>query len=691
MHRKQAFACGQFNSKTKPLLAMNMTESTAPAVPRLATPVRDANQPAFALGALLSPGVRLFRRLGFGKKAMAISLLFSVPIALLLWSFLRVQQTSLTDTHKELRGVQMQRETVAMLRLALAHQQAAVQAVAGNTTGLDELRSKVQTQAKRLDEFNKTLGAELATAEVYKALSEAAAPLAQGGGSARAVYLKHSEYIGALLDLAAHVADSSGLALDPELTSYYLMSASVIDGADLLVQLGQLRGVGAEALAAAAITPGQSRQLVRGQPLAARRVGDMKSALAKVAAANAGIVAGLKHAEAFKVIDHFMAQVDAAPLAVEGPKGDAAAYAAEGSLAIEAGADMVLRSLDALDSLLQARNQNTQNFRNLILLALVLSLLAAAYLFASFYSVLNGGLKQANHHLEALREGNLTTHIQPQGSDEMAHLLATLQSLQGSLCGIVSKVRESATSVVSASAEVSIGAQDLAGRTENAASSLEETASAMEQLGVTVRQTADSAVHAAALASSNSKAAQRGGEVIDQVVVTMQGIHASSSKIGEIIGTIDGIAFQTNILALNAAVEAARAGEQGRGFAVVAAEVRALAQRSATAAREIKTLITDSMEKVASGTRVVQGAGDTMRELVSTAKQMNDIVAEISTAASEQSQGIAQVGQAVQQLDQMTQQNAALVEQTSAASHALADQADTLIDEVGRFNLPLAA
>jgi methyl-accepting chemotaxis protein len=268
---------------------------------------------------------------------------------------------------------------------------------------------------------------------------------------------------------------------------------------------------------------------------------------------------------------------------------------------------------------------------------------------------------------------------------------STLQTLQASLCDIVMKVRESANFVVSSSSEVSQGASDLANRTEEAAGSLEKTASAMEELSATVRQTADSAAHAAELATTNSTAAQRGGEVIEQVVATMQNIHASSSKIGEIIGTIDGIAFQTNILALNAAVEAARAGEQGRGFAVVAAEVRALAQRSATAAREIKSLITDSMEKVASGTQVVQGAGNTMRELVRTARQMNDIVSEISTAATEQSKGITQVGQAVQQLDEMTQQNAAMVEQTSAASSALAEQADNLIGEVGRFNLPVVA
>jgi methyl-accepting chemotaxis protein len=642
-------------------------------------------------GACLAPGVRVFRQLGFAAKAMSISLMFALPIALLLWSFIHAQQDSLRQTHLERQGLQYQRETLASLRLALAHQHAAALAVGGQAAGLDELRAKVQAQAKRLHDVNSELGRTLATAEAYKALLEAASGLAKPAADARAAYLTHKEYIDALLDLVSQVSDSSGLALDPELASYYLISASLLNGMDLLVQLAQERGTGLDVLLAGAATPAQTKQLLRGEPLTARRVGDMKSDLAKVAAAKVDAMGNLKHEETFKLVDAFTTRVGAEVLAPEGPKGDASAFAAAGSQAIEATGDLVHRALNALDTLLLARETGIQNHRNLVMAALVVSLLVVAYLFASFYTVLNGGIKHVERQLLAISVGDLTNKIEPKGKDEVARLMVTLQTLQASLCDIVMKVRESANFVVSSSSEVSHGASDLASRTAVAASNLEKTAAAMEQLSATVRQTADSAVHAAELATTNSTAAQRGGEVIQQVVATMQNIHASSSKIGEIIGTIDGIAFQTNILALNAAVEAARAGEQGRGFAVVAAEVRALAQRSATAAREIKSLITDSMEKVASGTQVVQGAGNTMRELVHTARQMNDIVSEISTTASEQSKGITQVGQAVQQLDEMTQQNAAMVEQTSAASSALAEQADNLIGEVGRFHLPVAA
>jgi methyl-accepting chemotaxis protein len=260
--------------------------------------------------------------------------------------------------------------------------------------------------------------------------------------------------------------------------------------------------------------------------------------------------------------------------------------------------------------------------------------------------------------------------------------------MQRALRDIVGQVRGSSDSIVHASSEIANASMDLSSRTEQTAANLEESASSMEQISATVRHTADNVREAAQVASGNSQSAAHGGSVIAAVVSTMQEINTSSKKIGDIIGTIDGIAFQTNILALNAAVEAARAGEQGRGFAVVASEVRSLAQRSAQAAREIKTLITTSVEKVEAGTHIVKGAGETMQELVINARRMNDLLAEISTAAAEQSSGVTQVGVAVNDLDRMTQQNAALVEQTAAAASALKDQASGLAEEVAKFRMP---
>ncbi len=295
---------------------------------------------------------------------------------------------------------------------------------------------------------------------------------------------------------------------------------------------------------------------------------------------------------------------------------------------------------------------------------------------------------QAVAAAEAIRDGNLAHRVPHRaGADEAARLLRVLVDMQDSLATIVSEVRQGSESVATASAQIAQGNNDLSARTEQQASALEETAASMEELSGTVRQNADNARQGNQLAQSASAVAVRGGEVVSQVVDTMKGINDASRKIADIIGVIDGIAFQTNILALNAAVEAARAGEQGRGFAVVASEVRSLAGRSAEAAKQIKSLISDSVERVAQGTALVDQAGATMTEVVSSIRRVTDIMGEISAASSEQSTGVAQVGEAVTQMDQATQQNAALVEESAAAAESLKTQAQQLVRVVAVFAL----
>lgn len=269
--------------------------------------------------------------------------------------------------------------------------------------------------------------------------------------------------------------------------------------------------------------------------------------------------------------------------------------------------------------------------------------------------------------------------------DEVGELVGALDRMRKELSNVVAVVRQNSDSVATASAQIAQGNQDLSGRTEQQASSLQQTAASMEQLGSTVTQNADNARQANQLAQGASTVAARGGEVVAQVVDTMRGINDSSRKIADIISVIDGIAFQTNILALNAAVEAARAGEQGRGFAVVAGEVRNLAQRSAEAAKEIKSLISTSVERVEQGTELVDQAGATMQEIVASIRRVSDIIGEISAASTEQSSGVAQVGQAVAQMDEATQQNAALVEQSAAAAESLRQQAQQLVHAVSVF------
>ncbi len=288
---------------------------------------------------------------------------------------------------------------------------------------------------------------------------------------------------------------------------------------------------------------------------------------------------------------------------------------------------------------------------------------------------------------QRIGEGDLSQPIHAQGRGEVADMMRAMESMQTSLVRIVGDVRLSSDSIATGSSEIAMGNADLSQRTEEQASNLEETAASMEEITSTVKNNSETAQRAAVLAGTASAAAVKGGEVVGQVVTTMQDISAASRKITDIIAVIDGIAFQTNILALNAAVEAARAGEQGRGFAVVATEVRSLAQRSANAAKEIKTLIGASVEKVENGTQLVSNAGKSMEDIVTQVKRVSDLIGEISSATGEQTIGISQVGEAVMQLDQVTQQNAALVEESAAAADSLKHQAAKLAEIVSVFRL----
>ena len=325
--------------------------------------------------------------------------------------------------------------------------------------------------------------------------------------------------------------------------------------------------------------------------------------------------------------------------------------------------------------------------RSTLLLSGAVALLVAVLAAVVITSAVTQPLHQAVAVARAVAAGDLTLAFEAQGQNETGLLLAALKEMQTGLVRVVSHVREGSEGVATASAEIAQGNHDLSARTESQASALEQTAASMEELGAQVKQNANSARQANQLALNASTVAVQGGEVVGQVVQTMQGINESSRKIADIISVIDGIAFQTNILALNAAVEAARAGEQGRGFAVVASEVRSLAGRSAEAAREIKSLIGASVERVEQGVDLVDKAGVTMTEVVAAIRRVTDIMGEISAASAEQSSGVAQVGEAVTQMDHATQQNAALVEQMAAAASSLKEQANDLVQVVSVFKL----
>jgi len=333
-----------------------------------------------------------------------------------------------------------------------------------------------------------------------------------------------------------------------------------------------------------------------------------------------------------------------------------------------------------------ARKTNSASTTVILSLTLMALLLAAVLAVLITRSVTHP-IAEAVEFARTIAGGDLTARMAHESHDELGELVKSLESMQANLVKVVSNVRQGSEGVATASSEIAEGNHDLSARTEQQASALEQTSASMEELGATVKQNAESARTANQLAMSASSVAIQGGEVVGQVVETMKGINESSRKISDIISVIDGIAFQTNILALNAAVEAARAGEQGRGFAVVASEVRSLAGRSAEAAKEIKSLINTSVERVEQGTELVDKAGVTMTEVVSSIRRVTDIMGEISAASNEQALGVAQVGEAVTHMDQATQQNAALVEQMAAAASSLKSQADDLVHVVDAFKL----
>ncbi|UCU98962.1 methyl-accepting chemotaxis protein [Acidovorax radicis] len=350
--------------------------------------------------------------------------------------------------------------------------------------------------------------------------------------------------------------------------------------------------------------------------------------------------------------------------------------------------DELLRAQrDQVDELGRAIQANRKSSSQLLMALGVLSIFLGGLFSWVLANSVTKPLAQASDVAKRVAAGDLTARIPAYGKDEVGELMSSLELMQTSLATVVNNVRSGSESVSNASAEIAQGNSDLSARTEHQASALEQTAASMEELNSAVRNNADNARQANQLALTASNVAVQGGAVVGEVVETMKGINDASRKISDIISVIDGIAFQTNILALNAAVEAARAGEQGRGFAVVASEVRSLAGRSAEAAKEIKNLISASVERVEHGTALVDKAGNTMTEVVSSIRRVTDIMGEISAASNEQSAGVAQVGEAVTSMDQATQQNAALVEEMAAAASSLRSQAHDLVQVVAIFKL----
>ncbi len=656
----------------------------------LAAPASEpAAASAFHAHGIWTLGVVIMRAIRFRAKALIICSMFLAPLALLSAEHFSRVADDIDFSQKEILGVEYNQAIFPLLDLAqqlrrdsllLAADGTAPASMAGVGDGLEKGYA-------RLAQLDQRLGATLATAGAYAEV-QAAYLRAKGAASGEAVFAIHSGHVQALINLLQVVTDNSNLTLDPEIATFYLMDAAYARIPDIVEHSAKLRGLGLQILHTGSATPAQQRSFADLIPVAQFQAANMRAGLAKIKDHGA-MLERLDLQPTFAATDAFVGSarqriIDTAQFTPE----DERAFRAAANQTIDMQYKLAGRLAGELGVLLNERVEGMQRTRIMVLAIMAITLLAALYFFYTFYLVTSGGLRLISKHLQEMAQGDLRrAPALPWGKDEPALVIVDLRVAYDALHQLIRTVRHSARNLHATSSEIASASLDLSARSEAAAASLEEQAAAMEEIGSTVVTNAELAGKAASFAANNAQVAENGGKVITTVVATMQEIHASSAKIGDIIGVIDGIAFQTNILALNAAVEAARAGEAGRGFAVVATEVRNLAQRSASAATEIKSLISNSVNQIKTGTAVVEQAGATMITMVDNARTISGFLSEISTASKEQSLGVSQVAGAIHELDDSTQQNAALVEETSAACASLKQQADGLQGEIANFRV----
>ncbi len=643
---------------------------------------RPAASGLFGAHGIWALGVHVMRSINFASKALIVSFLFALPLAWLSWSYFNIQTAAINFSMKERDGVRYLQAASPVLVKALQLRATAPAASASVADALDKAYlqlEKVQTE----------LGASLGTAGAFEALKQARNEAKNQNAEPLERFVKNTAHIQALIAVMTTATDGSNLTLDPDIDSYYVMDAAAFRLPDLMERIGLIRAAGAAALRDGKLSPEFRSAIDKAMAISEFHQTNMLAGLSKSIVQTPELGSRIQINEARDSAQKFLDTVSNGLLkSAERDAEGLAVFVAQGDAAFAAQSALLERLLPILDELIAKRVATIQKQERLTIVILVVTLLLAAYSFYTFYLVTRGGLRLISQHLQEMSEGDLRrAPSQPWGKDEPAAVIVDLRKAYDSLHLLIRKVRHSARDLTGTSGEIARASLDLSQRTESAAAALEQQAATMEQIGSSVQAMADNSKDASVLARENATVAQKGGEVIRDVVSVMSAINGSSQKIGDIISVIDGIAFQTNILALNAAVEAARAGEQGRGFAVVASEVRVLAQRSAAAAKEIKDLISTSVQNVEKGTQVVSGAGLTMDEILNNAKRINYLLNEIAVGSREQANGVSQSVSAIQLLEQSTQQNAALVEETSAAAGALSDQSDGLMREIANFRV----
>ncbi len=637
-------------------------------------------------GGLFGPAKQLMRSVRFPAKAWMISTAFMLPLLLLLGNFWTSKRELIAATQLELRGVDYIRQLLPVTDAARRLRRAAVADAAKPSGGSATARAEAQATMAELDKVQPSLGAELGTAEAHAAAKKAFNELPQNADSLFKAYAGHSKHVAAWYALLDAAVDGSGLALDPEADSYYALQAAFVSLPHLVENLNRMVTLSAAVSASGQGGPMAAPELGRADAVAEQAEEHLAAAIAKVVALHPDLAATLDP-KALLMQTHAVRDA-ATDSPGEGGEAQAKKLSEQFVSAREA---LVKRQADLVHVLELMLNRRLDALHRSLWIAVAVTLGGvgvAAYLFFGFALSMSGALRAVGRRIDQVAEGDLSQQFKARGQDELAGIMTRTGDMRDSLVATVGEVTRSADQVASVSEQLRQSTNDLAERTGATASQLQRTASSMEEMQATVANTATATNEAADLASRNASVAEHGGKVIGDVVNTMMRIQDSAKTINDIVGLIDSIAFQTNILALNAAVEAARAGEQGRGFAVVASEVRNLAQRSAAAAKDIKQLITQSVEQSQIGARVVGDAGNTMKEIVEAAGRMNELLSDIARATKEQAQGIALVNESVAELDRMTQQNASLVEETQAAATTMSTVANGMVGEVGRFKLP---
>ncbi|OIN94061.1 MAG: hypothetical protein AUJ20_01785 [Comamonadaceae bacterium CG1_02_60_18] len=647
---------------------------------------------------LWQPAVRLMRQLTFPLKLLLIASTVSVSLVWLLWVMVDGKLQAIESAGQELSGVRYASAIYPAMYLAGVWRQQSRNAAFGEGgEQLPQARQAFDAAFTQLESIQNEEGSSLGISNSFEALRsavQAARSVQPGAGTSADPEVVYQGMMGVSRSLAGlldAVTDGSGLALDHELATYHLMSAVLLRAPDVIQTTVEIRGLVRSALKAGQMTPQNAARLEGYLATLSRDTALAKIALDKVQKASPEDGVRLTRG-AIQATDEFVKVVrQNVPVGATALQGDASAFVQLTNKTLQVQFKQVEDNLAVLHGMLSDRRSELQRDLGLALGVTLLSQLVAMYLGMGFFIAMQSGFTSTREHLMTIAMGDLRSTIAQNGRDEVTSMLKELANMQVALAQTVQQVQRASDEVVGASQEISQGMNDLSARTESAAAALEQSSAALEQTNSTVAMTADSVAEAAKIAGNNANTASQGGAVMQDVADTMGRIQASSQKISDIIGVIDGIAFQTNILALNAAVEAARAGEQGRGFAVVATEVRALAGRSAAAAKEIKTLITTSTDEVAKGTEIVRQAGEHMHQIVDNAAQVNRLLGEVTNGAKEQSLGIGQIGEAVHELDRNTQANAALVEQTADLANTLRTAAVRMAAQVDEFRLPGAA